>query len=76
MILAFPIGWAISHVALAAVYYLVVTPIGLRDAATGRDPSTAASTVDDDLLIRHDPGGTPNAISSVREPPAQPGSPL
>ena len=26
---AFPIGWTLSHVALAAMYYLVLTPIGL-----------------------------------------------
>ena len=26
---AFPIGWTLSHVALAATYYLVLTPIGL-----------------------------------------------
>ena len=26
---AFPIGWVISHVILAFVYYLVLTPIGL-----------------------------------------------
>ena len=27
--LTFPVGWVISHVILAAVYYLVLTPIGL-----------------------------------------------
>ena len=35
---AFPIGWAISHVLIAALYYLVVTPIGLAMRAFGRDP--------------------------------------
>lgn len=37
MIAAFPIGWAVSHVALAAVYFLVLTPLGLLSRALGRD---------------------------------------
>jgi hypothetical protein len=28
MLLTYPIGWCVSHVVLAAVYFLVVTPIG------------------------------------------------
>ena len=38
MYAAFPIGWVMSHVVLAAVYYLIVTPIGLTMRALGRDP--------------------------------------
>jgi hypothetical protein len=38
MALAFPIGWVVSHVMLGAIYYLVVTPIGLIVRATGNDP--------------------------------------
>ena len=34
----YPIGWVVSHLVLAAVYYLVVTPIGLAMRLTGRDP--------------------------------------
>ncbi len=34
----YPIGWVVSHVVLAAVYYLVVTPIGLTMRLVGRDP--------------------------------------
>ena len=34
----YPIGWTVSHVVLAAVYYLVVTPIGLAMRLAGRDP--------------------------------------
>jgi len=34
----YPIGWTISHFALAVVYYLVVTPIGLMMRLVGRDP--------------------------------------
>jgi len=38
MIAAFPIGWTISHVVLAIVYYLVITPIGLVMRLVGYDP--------------------------------------
>ncbi len=33
-----PIGWIVSHVVLALVYYGVVTPIGLVLRMTGYDP--------------------------------------
>jgi hypothetical protein len=35
---AFPIGFVVSHVILAVVFYLVVTPIGLIMRLAGRDP--------------------------------------
>jgi hypothetical protein len=35
---AFPIGYVVSHVILAATYYLVITPIGLLMRLLGRDP--------------------------------------
>jgi hypothetical protein len=35
---AYPIGWTVSHLLLGAIYYLVVTPIGLLLRMTGRDP--------------------------------------
>lgn len=38
MFAALPIGWVISHVILGAVYYLVITPIGLILRAVGNDP--------------------------------------
>ena len=34
----YPIAWVVAHVVLAAVYYLVVTPIGLAMRLIGRDP--------------------------------------
>lgn len=34
---AYPIGFVMSHVAMAVIYYLVITPIGLVLRATGRD---------------------------------------
>ena len=57
MYAAFPIGWVVSHVVLAAVYYLVVTPIGLALRAAGRDPlnhqfDRSAPT----YWVPHDPG--------------------
>ena len=36
----YPIGFVISHVALAIVYYLVLTPIGLAMRLLGHDPLT------------------------------------
>ena len=38
MYAVYPIGWTVSHLALAVVYYLVVTPIGLLMRLFGRDP--------------------------------------
>lgn len=38
MIAAFPIGWVISHVVVAFVFYLVLTPIGLAMRLCGYDP--------------------------------------
>jgi hypothetical protein len=35
---AFPIGFVVSHVVLAIVYYLVLTPIGLSMRLFGYDP--------------------------------------
>lgn len=38
MYAALPIGWTVSHLLLAAVYYLLFTPIGLVLRLTGHDP--------------------------------------
>ncbi len=38
MYAALPIGWVISHLVLAVVYYLVLTPIGLVMRLFGWDP--------------------------------------
>ncbi len=37
---AFPIGWVISHVLLIAIYYLLITPIGILMKLVGYDPMT------------------------------------
>lgn len=36
----FPIGWVISHVLLGAIYYILLTPIGLVMRIVGYDPMT------------------------------------
>ena len=36
--LAFPIGWTVSHLMMLAVFYLVLTPIGVGMRLCGRDP--------------------------------------
>jgi len=38
MILTFPIGWAVSRILLALLFYGVFTPVGLFFRVTGRDP--------------------------------------
>jgi ABC-type uncharacterized transport system permease subunit len=38
MYAAFPIGWVMSHLVLAIVFYLVFTPIGLIMRLFGKDP--------------------------------------
>ncbi|MCH8924194.1 MAG: hypothetical protein IIA67_13725 [Planctomycetes bacterium] len=38
MVAAFPIGWTVSHLVLAATYYLLFTPLGLAMRLFGRDP--------------------------------------
>ncbi len=58
MKLAFPIGWIVSHLMLAAIYYLVMTPIGLLMRVLGRDPmqrrlDRAATT----YWVPHEPSG-------------------
>ena len=35
---AFPIGWVLSHVIMATLFFLIITPIGLVMRGLGRDP--------------------------------------
>ena len=35
---AWPIGWVVSHLLMAVIYFLVITPIGLAMRLLGRDP--------------------------------------
>lgn len=55
-----PIGWVVSHVIMAVVYFLVVTPIGWIMKLCGYDPmhrriDPAATT----YWTEHDPAGEP-----------------
>lgn len=34
----FPIGWVVSHLLLGAIFYGIVTPVGLALRLTGHDP--------------------------------------
>src|SRR5262249_49494445 len=38
MILTFPIGWVVSRILLAFLFYVVFTPVGLVFKLLGRDP--------------------------------------
>lgn len=38
MIAVYPIGWLVSHLVMAVVFYLVIWPIGLTLVLMGRDP--------------------------------------
>ena len=38
MYAAFPIGWTVSHLLMAVIFYGVITPIGWIMRAGGRDP--------------------------------------
>jgi hypothetical protein len=38
MVAVFPIGWVVSHLLLAAIYYLCITPTGLMLRLCGIDP--------------------------------------
>lgn len=43
-VLAWPIGFVVSHIVLAAVYFLVVTPIGIGLRLVGYDPMRRRAT--------------------------------
>ncbi|MCB9894067.1 MAG: hypothetical protein H6839_06455 [Planctomycetes bacterium] len=57
MIVSFPIGWVVSHVLIALVYYVVITPLGLLLRLFGKDP----------MSRRMDPGASTYWVS-LREP--------
>ena len=41
-IATYPIGWVMTHVIMAVIFYLVVTPVGVIMRLTGRDPMERA----------------------------------
>ena len=55
---AFPIGWVVSHVVLAIVYYLVFTGTGLVMRLLGHDPLQRRFKPDAPTYwVEHRPGG-------------------
>ena len=42
MVVNYPIGWVLTHVVMAIIFYLVVTPVGVIMRLTGRDPMERA----------------------------------
>ncbi len=55
MYLTFPIGFVVAHVLLAAIYYVVLTPIGLFMRLAGYDP-----------MGRHEPESKSGSYWTVR----------
>jgi hypothetical protein len=58
MTAVYPIGWAVSHLMLATIFYLVITPVGFLRRWLGGDPlerrfDRAAPT----YWVAHNPGG-------------------
>ena len=60
-IVAWPIGFVVSHVVLALVYYVVLTPIGLGMRLFGYDP----------MARRPDPDGTSRWVERDGARPAE-----
>lgn len=63
---AYPIGLLVSNVALAAVFYLVFTPLGLLQRLAGRDP--LARRLDRTMKSYWEPrAGTPSASKYFKQ---------
>src|SRR5262249_42933686 len=62
MVLAFPIGWTVSQVVLAILFYGLFTPIGLVFRLIGRDP----------LQRSRSPGPPPSSSTNPPPPPSRP----
>jgi hypothetical protein len=58
MLAAYPVGWVVSHLMLATIYFVVMAPVGLVMRLFGYDPmkrdfDRSART----YWVPHDPGG-------------------
>lgn len=60
MCAAFPIGWVVSHLLLAVVFYCVITPLGLVMRLCGRDK----------LRMRMEPEAKTYWVRKPQAPPA------
>lgn len=56
----FPIGWTISHLLIAAIYFLLITPLGFLARRFGHDP----------LRIRRDTTGDTCWLERAQQPRA------
>jgi hypothetical protein len=61
-LVAFPIGFVLSHVLIAAIYYVVITPMGLVFRLMGRD--TLGRRIDRSLPSYWHDRGAPRPASS------------
>ena len=52
MVLAFPIGWLVSQLVLALIFYGLITPLALVFRGRGRDPLQRARPASDESLWR------------------------
>ena len=60
MAITYPIGWTVTHLTMALMYYGVFTPIGLLMRLVGRDPMQRAfDRAAESYWEPHDPGSDP-----------------
>lgn len=58
MYLTYPFGWILSHLLILALFYLVITPIGLLMRLFSRDPLTRTFEPNrQSYWVEHDPAG-------------------
>jgi hypothetical protein len=60
-VIAFPIGWVVTQLVLALMFFLVLTPVALFFRLRGRDA----------LQLRHQPGKTSFWVARGQEPPPE-----
>ena len=65
ILLTYPIGWVVSHVLLGAIFYGIVTPIGIILRLTGHDPLQLKAPLDNSLW--KSPTGKTDVASYLRQ---------
>jgi hypothetical protein len=60
-IIAFPIGWMVTQLVLALMFFLVLTPVALFFRLRGRDV----------LQLRHQPGKSSYWVAREQQPPPE-----
>ena len=65
ILLTYPIGWVVSHVLLGAIFYGIVTPIGIILRLTGHDPLQFKAPLDNSLW--KSPTGKTDVASYLRQ---------